>query len=58
MLNVGPVSALLLALKYRDGMSDRLIANYMAYRGREAARWKVERAHREIAGKLNIPVYK
>ena len=47
----------LIECRYRDGMSDRIIGLICSIK-EGAARWQVEKAHRQIAVKLNISVYR
>ena len=48
---------LLIGCRYRDGMSDRIIG-LICHVSEGKARWAMEIAHRSIAKKLEIPVYK
>lgn len=54
---LGKQDKLLLGYKYKMGASDRYLALYCDVT-KSAITWAMEIAHRNIAGKLKIPVYK
>ena len=54
---IDAVNRLLIECKYRDGMSDRIVGLICGI-SEGKARWLVEKAHRDIAGKLKLPVYR